>query len=99
MNVGELYARLHQMREAAQTIGQGAESVQRSIDVIESEIRALGSDRFMSVGAEAFRAEYARMTPRLRAAFDLLGGFREKLNGSADDIELAARTVNPGGSA
>jgi len=91
MQTGELYARIQQMREAATTLNQSASRIQDSIEAVDSELRALTADRFMSISAESFRAEYQRVTPRLKEAFELIGGFRDKLNQSADDIELAAR--------
>ena len=92
MQTGELYARIQQMREAASTLNQSATRIQDSIEAVDSELRALTADRFMSISAESFRAEYQRVTPRLKEAFELIGGFRDKLNQSADDIELAARS-------
>ena len=97
MNSGELTARIQQMRDAAAQLGSAAGQVQRSIDAIETEIRALGPDRFMSVGAEAFRAEYYRLTPKLRETFEQLAAFRDRLHASADDIEIASRASQPGG--
>ena len=92
MDNGEIYARIAQMREAATTIGRSAGRIHESIDAVDSEIRALGADRFMSIGAEAFRAEYNRLTPQLKEAFEQLNRFQEKLNTSADDIEIASRS-------
>jgi len=92
MDSGEIYARITQMREAATTIGRSAAHVRDSIEAIENEVRALGPDRFMSVGAESFRMEYNRLTPKLREAFDDLMHFQGKLNTSADDIEAASRS-------
>ncbi|MDZ4764653.1 MAG: hypothetical protein SGI73_08875 [Chloroflexota bacterium] len=92
MSTGEIYAKLHQLREAAGIIRRSTDQINRSIEAIDSEVRTLSSDRFMSVGAEVFRAEYARLTPRLQETFELLGAFHDKLIASADDIEVAART-------
>ena len=92
MDSGELYARITQMRESATTIGRSAARVRDCIETVDVEIRALGSDRFMSIGAEAFRAEYNRLTPRLREAFDNLLRFQDKLTIAADDIEAASRS-------
>ncbi len=92
MDNGEIYARIAQMREAATTIGRSAGRIQESINTIDSEIRALGADRFMSIGAEAFRTEYNRLTPQLKDAFEQLSRFQEKLSASADDIEIASRS-------
>ncbi len=92
MDSGEIYARISQMREAATTVGRSAARVRDCIEAIDSEVRALGSDRFMSIGAEAFRAEYHRMTPKLKESFDKLIRFQDKLNTSADDIEAASRS-------
>ncbi len=96
MSSGEIYAKLHQLREAASGLRQSTEQINRSIEAIDAEVRALSSDRFMSVGAEVFRAEYARLTPRLQETFALSGAFHDKLNASADDIEVAARTQSKG---
>ena len=46
----------------------------------------------MSIGAEAFRVEYNRMTPQLREAFENLMRFQDKLITAADDIETASRS-------
>lgn len=91
MNTGELSARIQHMREAADSLGRSAAQVSQSIDGIEAEVRALGPERFMSLAAEAFRAEYNRLTPHLRETFEQLAAFRDKLHASADDIEIAAR--------
>lgn len=93
---GEIYARITQMREASSTISRSAARVEDSLNAVDREVRSLGSDRFMSLGAEAFRAEYNRLTPRLHEAFDLLMRFQEQLAASADDIELAARAADRG---
>lgn len=90
---GEIYARIAQMREAASTLQRSASRIDGSLEAVEREIRALGTDRFMSLGAEAFRAEYNRLRPRLRETFDLLMRFQEQLAVSADDIEIAARSA------
>lgn len=94
MAAGEIHAKLYQLREAAGLIRRSTEQINRSIEVVDGEIHALSSDRFMSIGAEVFRTEYARLTPRLRETFELLGAFHDKLNASADDIEVAARTTH-----
>jgi len=92
MDTGELYAKITQMREAATTLNRSAARIQECIEAIDTEVRAIGPDRFMSIGAETFRAEYYRLTPKLREAVDKLSGFQEKLTTSADDIEIAARS-------
>ena len=92
MDSGEIFARITQMREAAATIGRSAARVGDCIEAIDNEVRAIGPDRFMSIGAEAFRVEYNRLTPRLREAFDNLLRFQDKLTASADDIEVASRS-------
>lgn len=92
MDNGEVYARITEMRDSALTIGRSATRIREAIDSVDGEVRALGADRFMSVGAEAFRAEYHRATPRLREAFDQLMHFKTQLNDSADDIEVASRS-------
>lgn len=97
MMTGELSARLQQMRDAADGLGRSAAQVTSSIDAIDAEVRALGPERFMSLAAEAFRAEYNRLTPHLRETFEQLTAFRDKLHASADDIEVAARSSQTGG--
>lgn len=93
MNTGELYARITQMREASSTIGRSASQINACIGAIDSEIRALGPERFMSASAEVFRSEYYRVTPKLKESFELLAGFQDKLSKSADDIELASHSI------
>lgn len=93
MAIGEIQARIAQMRDAASTLRQSAARVGQSIDAVEDEIRLLGPERFTSSGAEVFRVEYQRLTPKLKEAFDLLSGFHSKLNQAADDIEAASRAV------
>lgn len=93
MDNGEVFARITQMREAAAALGKSAARVRDAVDAVDSEVRAIGPERFISPGAEIFRAEYNRLTPQLREAFEQLVRFQEKLNSSADDIETAARTV------
>lgn len=93
METGELFAKIAQMRDAADRIGRSVSHVDQCLDNIDVEIRALGSDRFMSIGAETFRSEYNRVMPRMRETFDLLRTFRESLNNSANDIETAARSA------
>lgn len=93
MATGELHARIAQMREAATTLRQSAGRVGQSIEAVEDEIRWLGAERFTSSGADVFRLEYQRLTPKLKEAFDLLSGFHGKLSEAADDIEAASRSL------
>lgn len=93
MDSGEIYARITQIREAATTIGRSTATISDCLESVDAEVRALGTDRFMGIGAEAFRSEYYRITPKIRETFDQLRGFQEKLNAAADDIEVAARSV------
>lgn len=97
MSNGEIFAKIVQMREAASNISRCASNIESGLQSVDREVRALGSDRFMSIGAESFRAEYNRLTPRLEEAFRVLHQFRDKLQTSADDIEMAARS-NSGGT-
>lgn len=97
MDHGEIFAKITQMREAASSLGRSASNIDNSLQSVDREIRALGADRFMSIGAESFRAEYNRLTPKLHDAFELLHRFQDKLQTSADDIEMAARG-NSGGT-
>lgn len=86
---GEVGARITQIREAAGNISSSANRINDAIEAAESEVRALSPDRFMSEAAEEFRAQYARMTPRLREAHRNLLTFRDSLNGAADELERA----------
>lgn len=92
MDTGEIYAKITQMRSTATVLGRSSTTIMDSIEAIDREVRALSSDRFMSVGAETFRVEYNRATPKLRDAFEQLIAFQDKLNMSADDIEAASRS-------
>lgn len=94
MNQGELYARIAQMRESATKIGRSAAAINDCIEAVDREVWALGADRFMSVGAEGFRAEYYRLKPKLQEAFRQIQLFQEKLVTAADDIEAASRSTS-----
>ena len=89
-NAGEVGARLDQMEEVAENIGNSATKIQSAIDQTDQEVSALSEDRYMSPGATEFRAQYARLTPRLREAATELIKFQEKLNEAAIDIRRAA---------
>lgn len=91
MSSGELGATLSQMRDAASTIAASASRVQDAVNAADNEVKALGPDRFMSDGAEAFRQTYNRLTPQLKEAYESLIVFQKKLLESADEIENAAR--------
>jgi WXG100 family type VII secretion target len=93
MTTGEIQVRIAQMRDAASILRQSATRVGQSIEAVDLEVRALGADRFTSSGADVFRLEYQRLTPKLKEAFDLLTGFHSKLNEAADDIEAASRAM------
>lgn len=93
MDQGEVFARITDMRDAAGALRKSAARIRDAIDAVDQDVRALTPDRFTSPGAEVFRAEYQRLTPQLREAFEQLITFQEKLNISADDIEAAARTL------
>jgi WXG100 family type VII secretion target len=93
MTTGEIQVRIAQMRDAASILRQSATRVGQSIEAVDVEVRALGADRFTSSGADVFRLEYQRLTPKLKEAFDLLTGFHSKLSEAADDIEAASRAM------
>jgi WXG100 family type VII secretion target len=93
---GELLARLNQMRDAAGAIRTSAQRVDEIITRVDVQIAALDADRFTGSAAEQFRAEYHRLTPVLREAYQKLWLFQEKLVLSADDIEAAARPLEQG---
>jgi len=90
---GELLARLTEMRDAANTIGNSAQRINECIDAVDGQVRALGPDRFSGAAADAFRGEYNRLTPQLRQANEDLMLFKEKLLQSADEIEAASRPI------
>jgi uncharacterized protein YukE len=94
MDQGELFARLAQMRDAASALRSSAARIRDSIENVETEIRALGPERFTSTAAEAFRSQYTRLTPFLREASQVLGQFEEKLISAADEIEIAAHPID-----
>jgi hypothetical protein len=91
MEGGELLARITEMREAANTIGNSAQRVSEAMDATNAQVTAIGPDRFSSPSADAFRAEYGRLTGDLREAYSDLMLFKEKLLASADEIEAASR--------
>jgi WXG100 family type VII secretion target len=91
MDIGALYARISQMRDAAATLGRSAARVSECIEAVDTEIRALSAERYLSESAEEFRREYNRLTPHLRDAHDHLVRFQDRLNAAADEIEVAAR--------
>lgn len=88
---GELLARITQMREASSILRGSANRIRECIDAVDSEIRALGVERYTSLAAEDFRSQYTRLTPILREASHKLDTFHEKLIAAADEIETAAR--------
>ncbi len=91
MEGGELVARIAEMREAANAIGGSAQRINEAVDAVDAQVRGLGPDRFSSSAAESFRAEFNRLTPQLREAYEDLMLFKEKLLESADEIEAASR--------
>ncbi|GAB1421018.1 hypothetical protein MASR2M15_11500 [Anaerolineales bacterium] len=91
MTYGEILVRISAIRDSANRIGRSAALIRDHVDAVDIEIQALSADRFMSIGAEAFRIEYQRATPKLKLSFEQLLDFEKKLNTAADDIELAAR--------
>lgn len=93
MESGEIFARLTEMRESAAQIGRSAAQIGECMQNVDVEVQSLSQDRFMSAGAESFRAEYYRQTPRLREALDQLLRFQDKLRSSADEIEAASRLI------
>jgi WXG100 family type VII secretion target len=94
MTSGTLFARIAQMREAANSLRYSAIRIHDSMDAVENEVKTLGADRYQSVAAEEFRREYNRLMPELKQAYDDLMRFHDKLNRAADDIEIAARPTN-----
>ena len=60
------------MRDASTNINSGASKIKDAVDQTNKEVSALGPDRYMSPGADTFRANYARLTPRLEEAYQQL---------------------------
>ena len=89
----EVIARITQMREAASNINSGANKIKDAVDQTNKEVMALGPDRYMSPGADSFRANYARLTPRLEEAYQQLLAFQRRLSEAADEIEAAANST------
>jgi WXG100 family type VII secretion target len=79
------------MRDAAQSLQSSAARISDLIDAVDSDVKALGVERYDSASAEEFRAAYDRAMPRLREAADFLLRFQDKLLSAADDIESATR--------
>ncbi|MDX2161454.1 MAG: WXG100 family type VII secretion target [bacterium] len=90
---GLVQLRLAQMREAAASIEASARRVSDAISAADSEIRPLTGGALASSAADAFFADYHRLTPELREAYAHLMRFQDKLVKAADEIELAARAV------
>jgi uncharacterized protein YukE len=83
-------ARITQMQDAASNIKAGATKIKDAIEQTNKEIAALGPDRYVSPGAETFRASYARLTPQLMEAYDQLMQFQQRLTDAATEIQHAA---------
>ena len=90
----EVVARIAQMRDAASRINSGASKIKDAVDQTNKEVTALGPDRYMSPGADSFRANYARLTPRLEEAYQQLLAFQKRLGNAADEIEAAAGSIS-----
>jgi WXG100 family type VII secretion target len=88
---GELLAKITEMREAANTIGNSANRINEAVDAVDAQVSAIGPDRFSGASADAFRSQYGRLTPQLRQAHEDLLLFKDKLLQSADEIEAASR--------
>lgn len=87
-------ARIDQMRESANNIGNSANKIRDAVQSTDNEVRALGEDRYMSPGATAFRTQYFRLTPRLNQAAEELLKFQAKLIEAADEIQRAAGSLS-----
>lgn len=94
MSTGLIHARITEMREAAVALKQSALRISEGLESVDSEVKAIGPDRYMSTAAEDFRREYNRLTPELREAYDHLMRFHEKLMAAADEIEMASRPAS-----
>ena len=94
MSTGLIQARIAEMREAAVALRQSAVRVAECMDAVDSEIKAIGPDRYSSTAAEDFRRDYNRLTPDLREAYDHLMRFHDKLMSAADEIEMASRPAS-----
>lgn len=89
----EVIARLTQMRDASNNINSGANKIKDAVEQTNKEVTALGPDRYMSPGADSFRTNYARLTPKLEEAFQQLLAFQKRLSDAADEIENAAGSI------
>ena len=92
METGEIYAKITQMRSTASILGRSSATIMDSIDALDREVRALSADRFMSVGAETFRVEYNRATPKLRDAFERCA--TQVTNASDGSVEVQVRSFD-----
>ncbi len=90
---GLVQLRLAQMRDAAAAMEASARRVSDAINAADAEIRPLTGGVLASDAADAFFADYQRLTPELRDAYTYLMRFQEKLVKAADDIELASRVM------
>jgi uncharacterized protein YukE len=90
----EVVARITQMRDASTNINSGAAKIKDAVDQTNKEVSALGPDRYMSPGADTFRANYSRLTPRLEEAYQQLIEFQKRLSDASDEIETAAGSSN-----
>jgi WXG100 family type VII secretion target len=88
----EVIARLDQMEEAASNIGNSASKIDGAISQADQQVSALSPDRYMSPGAEAFRASYSRLTPRLKEAATELQKFQARLAEAAQELRDAAQS-------
>lgn len=90
----EVIARIAQMRDASSSINAGANKIKDAVDQTNKEVSALGPDRYMSPGADTFRTNYARLTPRLEESYQQLIAFQKRLSDAADEIEAAANSMS-----
>lgn len=89
-----VHARIEQMRQTARNILTSAVAINDAITKTDAEANALGPDVYSSPGADQFRENYQRLTPRLRQAYDDLTRFQKQLQDAADEIEIASGTTS-----
>jgi uncharacterized protein YukE len=89
MPAGQVQAAITQMRDAASSIATSHNLIDEAMTKVDAEIKALGTDVFMSDAADAFRTNYYSLTPKLIEAQRGLNTFMQKLRDSAAEIERA----------
>jgi uncharacterized protein YukE len=87
--MSDIRINIAQMRDSATTLSSSAASITDSMNVIDSNMKALGPDRYVSPSADRLRDAYARLYPTLMDVPDLLRRFENELRTAADAFERA----------